>query len=119
MSDEMVTVATFRYLPEAEACKIGLEAEGLTVFLSDAETVRANWFLTDAKVQVPSSQVDRADEVLTRIRQRKAYQLLHADQEFCLACGQEMAHETSTCPACGWSFDHETQPALSDASQIT
>ena len=40
MTEKLVTIATFQFLAEAEASKLRLEAEGLTVFLANAEIVK-------------------------------------------------------------------------------
>ena len=108
MSDDIETIATFQSLPGAEACKLRLESEGLTVFLTDAETIRTDWLLSNAvgsiKVQVPREQVEVAKNLLEQIERRHTEQSKHAGQEFCLACGAEMPKETTSCPACGWTY---------------
>jgi hypothetical protein len=118
MSDEIVTIATFQSLPEAEACKLRLESEGLTVLLTDAETIRTDWLLSNAigsiKVQVPSAQVENASILLEQIRQRHDEQAKHTDQDFCLACGVEMAEDVTFCQACGWSYANEDEEDVDD-----
>ena len=108
MTADIVTIATFQSLPEAEACKLRLEAEGLTVFLTDAETIRTDWLLSNAvgsvKVQVPSAEVASATAILEQVRQRHDAQSSQADQDFCLSCGTVMPQNGSTCPACGWTY---------------
>lgn len=108
---EIVTVARFQSLPEAEACKLRLESEGLTVFLADAETIRTDWLLSGAigavKIQVPSTQVETAAKVLGQIQHPPAGQRQPADDNLCLACGLVMPEEALQCPACGWSYAGE------------
>jgi hypothetical protein len=108
MSDEIVTVATCQSLPEAEACRLGLESKGLNVVLTDAETIRTDWLLSNAvgsiKVQVPQSQVEAAEAVMQQFRQQKREQAQHPDEDFCLSCGLAMPKNVSTCEACGWSY---------------
>ena len=108
MTEEIVTIAKCQSLPEAEACKLRLESEGLTVFLTDAETIRTDWALSNAiggiKVQVPSTQIEAATELLKQIRQRHDQQAAHVGDDFCLSCGAVMSKEKSKCEACGWSY---------------
>src|SRR5262245_3733301 len=53
---DLVTVGTFRDLPEAHALKMRLEAAGIPAYLADAELVAMDWLLSNAvggvKVQV-------------------------------------------------------------------
>ena len=108
MTEEFVTVATFQSLPEAIACQMHLESEGLTVFLADAETVRADWFLSNAigsvKVQVLDSQAENAATLLERVRHQHDGQPQATDENVCLACGAVMPEEASACQACGWTY---------------
>jgi hypothetical protein len=39
MEDQLVTVETYSFLPQAQAAKLQFEGNGVTVFLADAETV--------------------------------------------------------------------------------
>jgi hypothetical protein len=68
MADDLVTVATFEFLPLAEAARSHLVAEGIPAFLSDAETVYMAWSLGNAlgyiKLQVPEEQAERARDIL-------------------------------------------------------
>jgi ribosomal protein L40E len=111
MTDELVTIATFQFLPEAEACKLRLEAEGLTVLLANAEIVSMDWFLANAigniKLQVPQSQAATATAVLEQVRserRQREKQPHGVETNTCLACGAAMPNEASRCPACGWSY---------------
>lgn len=110
MSDQFVTVETFRSLPEAEATKLHLETEGLTVFLANAETIAMDWLLANAigniKLQVPSSQAATATALLEQIRRerRERKERGYTDADICLACGAPLPEGTSRCAACGWSY---------------
>src|SRR5262249_36983543 len=101
----------YRFLPEAEAAKMYLEAEGISAFLADAETVNMDWFLANAigniKLQVPSAQAETAGALLGRLREKQQQRRERGEGEesaVCLACGISMSEEASTCPACGWSY---------------
>jgi hypothetical protein len=111
MTDDLVTIGTFRTLPEAEAIKLRLEAEGLTVFLADAETVAMDWLLGNAigfiKLQVPNTQIETAAALLEQDRgerQRGDERGDKAQADVCLACGTALSEEAARCPACGWSY---------------
>ena len=117
MTDALVTVATARFLPEAEAWKLRLQAEGLTVFLADAEIVNMDWFFGNAvgyiKVQVPSSEASIAAEILERLRlerrDREEEETDEAAVDVCLACGVALPEEAAQCPACGWTYSEEPE----------
>jgi len=118
MIEDVETVAKFWSLPEAEACRMRLESEGLTVYLTDAETVRADWLLTNAigsiKVQVPLNQVERAKEVLKDVHH---LQMEHdPDEDYCLACGTIMEPEESVCSKCGWTYQVEGTDLVEEES---
>ena len=121
MPEELVTVATFEFLPEAETAKSILQAEGLTVFLADAELVTTNWLLGAAvghiKLQVPGSQAQQAAAVIEELRaHRRAERARDEDQEDqpettrCLACGASLPEDQDRCPACGWSYEQGGEP---------
>ena len=122
MADNLVNVASYEFLQQAEGAKLDLEAEGISAFVADATLVTTNWFLGNAvgyiKLQVPASQADRAKEVLARIA---AEGDIHAGDEAdrCLECGARMGVEQATCPACGWSYsdDDERSPSGEDAGE--
>jgi hypothetical protein len=111
MNKDLVTIATFRSPPEAEAAKLHLEAAGLTPFLADVETVNMDWLLGNAigdiKLQVPNTQAETAAALLKHMRserQRRRQQTGSADANMCLACGAVLPEEESQCGACGWSY---------------
>jgi len=123
MSDELVTVATFRFAPPADLARALLEQEGITAFVADENLVTTNWFLGGAvghvKLQVPATQVEAARALLDRHPQvldetppgetsdDEAAANEAVDDEGsmrCLACGATMAEKEPQCSACGWSY---------------
>lgn len=118
MIEDVETVAKFWSLPEAEACRMRLESEGLTVYLTDAETIRADWLLTNAvgsvKVQVPLDQVSRAKEILQDVHLGQTEH--DPDEDYCLACGAIMEPEESVCSKCGWTYQVEGADLVDDQS---
>lgn len=117
MSDELMTVATFTTLPEAEAARLMLETEGIPAFLSDAEIVSMDWLLGNAvgniKLRVPASFAEPAAALLEQIEAERRARRDTADDEddfaltdemTCLACGTHMPEDEHRCPSCGWSY---------------
>jgi hypothetical protein len=106
MAGPLMTVETYRFLPEAEAVRMYLAAEGVTALLADAEAVGMD-FLGSVKLQVPAAQAGTAGALLDRLRQ-KQQERREGDEdvegEACLACGAALAEEAPTCPDCGRSY---------------
>jgi hypothetical protein len=66
--DELVTVASFPDVAEAQLARERLELEGIRAFVVDGQTAGVMPFLTNStggvRVQVSSDDVERAKEVL-------------------------------------------------------
>jgi hypothetical protein len=114
MARDLVTIATYRFLPEAEAARMYLEAEGFRPFLADVEIVNMDWLLGCAvgniKLQVPRADAERAVELLERrpappkpIHPR----LQDPDATYCLSCGTMIPAHATCCPSCGWCYGVE------------
>jgi hypothetical protein len=117
MADDLVTIETYQFLPEAEAARMHLEEEGVTAFLPDAELVNMVWLLGNAvghiKLQVPRSQADRATVLLRELRARRTKRSPEREDDessVCLACGRNIPEDESQCPVCGWSYGDEGEP---------
>jgi len=110
--EDLVTVATFNMVPEAEMCKLRLETSGITVFLADASTVNMDWLIGNAigcvKVQVPAAQAEAAEAAIERMRAEQAADE-DDDVDRCLECGAAMPEEADACPACGWTYAGEEE----------
>jgi ribosomal protein L12E/L44/L45/RPP1/RPP2 len=126
MEEQLVTVETYSFLAQAEAAKLQLEGNGITVFLADAETVNMDWLLGNAigniKLQVPAAQAERALEVLEEMREkareRRETEKEEDEGEKCLACGAEIPEDQACCPSCGWSYTGEENGAQEAAHQV-
>ena len=111
--DDLVTVATFRFVHEAELAKLHLTEEGIQSFIMDAETVTMDWLLGNAigniKLMVPGNDFDRAEAILERFRPREsdAREEPETSAFACLACGATIPRDEAKCPACGWSYTDE------------
>jgi hypothetical protein len=76
MSDphELVTVAMFGSVGEAEVARMTVEAAGVKCYLADAETVNMLWFASNAvggvKLQVAAEDAARAEQLLAQHRPR-------------------------------------------------
>jgi predicted RNA-binding Zn-ribbon protein involved in translation (DUF1610 family) len=68
MADELVTVSTYRDLPEALIAQGKLHALGIPCFLADENIVRMDWFWSNliggVKLQVAPEDHDAATEAL-------------------------------------------------------
>jgi len=126
MEEQLVTVETYQFLPQAQAAKLQLEGNGITVFLADAETVNMDWLLGNAigniKLQVPAEHADRALTLLDEMRE-KALQRRETEDDsegtVCLACGTKIPEDQSRCPSCGWSYTGEENGAQGAAHEVS
>ena len=130
MEDQLVTVETYQFLPQAEAAKLQLEGNDIQVFLADAETVNMDWLLGNAigniKLQVPCDQVDKAlallEEMRDKVSQRKSEEDEKDDEDtdetVCLACGAELSEDQARCPSCGWSYLAEENGATGITTKL-
>ena len=92
--EDRVTVKTFGWLQEAELCRGLLESEGLDAHIPEQHSASINILTTamQVRVQVPVSQLERANEILASLTPAEA----PSNQE--------------TCPKFG-STDLQTSPA--------
>jgi hypothetical protein len=127
MEDQLVTVETYQFLPQAQATQLQLEGNGIQVFLADAETVNMDWLLGNAigniKLQVPRDQVEEALDLLGEMRDKASWRLDdEGDDTYteCLVCGAEIPEEQSRCSSCGWSYTpEETAITANPASDVS
>jgi hypothetical protein len=72
MSNDFVTIASYSFLPPAQLLKGELEAEGISCFINEVNTVGAMPFngasLGGINVRVQQRDVERASKVLERIK---------------------------------------------------
>lgn len=115
MSLDLVTVATYRFVHEAEISKQILEEAGIPVHIADAATIGMNMLLGDqvghVKLQVPQPAAARAIAILetsNAAEDSSRSDILPDSADFaCLACGKPLAPEDSRCSACGWTYEDE------------
>ena len=64
---DLVTIGSFRFLPEADALRLHLEEQGIQAFLLGGLTTNADYFLGSAigfiKIQVPIDQAAQARKI--------------------------------------------------------
>jgi hypothetical protein len=111
MAEDLVTIATFRFLNEAELARMYLNEEGVRSYIADGETVNMDWLLGNAlgniKLQVSSADVERAlaaKEKWPKPRDRFEDQAAGVDTLRCLSCGKRMLEDQIECMECGWSY---------------
>jgi hypothetical protein len=99
MADELVTLWTYRDLPEALIAQGKLEAEGLECFLADDNIIRMDWFWSNLiggiKLQVA-------------VNDRESAMALLAEEIPASFTAEEVGedYQQPTCPRCG-SLDVE------------
>lgn len=89
----LVTIATFRDLPEALLAKGKLDSAGIQTFLADDNLVRTDWFWSNAIGGV-KLQVGEADA-------QEALDLLSEDIPESLPAEDKVAFRQPKCPQCG------------------
>lgn len=119
MEEEIVTVATFGTVLEAQLARNRLEAEKIPAFVSDDATVGL-WNLGGAfgvvKLQVAEAHVERAQEILdlhcaelSAEEGSGEHDLSAAIQPAwtCSRCGTRVNPAITTCPGCGTPEDDQ------------
>jgi hypothetical protein len=115
VTEDLVKIGDFRFVPEAEAARLRLAEAGVQAFLSNAELVNADWFYGNAtgwvKILVPRDQVDAARAVLDALHDENRDRGSGAspDAAPCLACGAALPAGGSRCAACGWTYANADQ----------
>ncbi len=92
MDDQLVTLRTYSHPWQAELARTVLEAEGLTAFVADANTVTMNWLWSNAiggvRLQVPMSSVQEATKVLAFEEPTPEYSIDQSYAPVCPQCGK-------------------------------
>ena len=108
MADELVTVATYSTMSEAEAAKVTLEAEGIRVLLDDMDWMALGVSAANLKLQVNREDEERATALLAEhghtLRGDTSDDDNAPDPITCLECGKEIPEGQAKCPACGWTY---------------
>jgi len=111
MAEDLVTIATFRFLHEAELARMFLEEEGIPCYIADGESIAMDWFFGNAfgwiKLQVAAADAQRASaakEQWPKPRDRSIEQEAGVDTLRCLSCGKRMLENQMQCEECGWSY---------------
>ena len=122
MSDDLVTLTSYRFAAKAELVKELLADAGIQAFVADAAMVTNDWFLGNAigyvKLQVAESQLAAAQQILTEHPEMlDAAPAVESDDGAeadgdavdgpvaCLSCGAPMAEGVEKCEQCGWSYE--------------
>jgi len=116
-ADRLVTIATYNLPDIAQAEMLLLEQEGVCAFLTDANLVETDWFVSNvvagAKIEVAEADADRALEILQQYRAAEA-QAGRSEEPVvfdCPECGQDVMFpadrrgRVETCPHCGGYVD--------------
>jgi hypothetical protein len=108
MQEGFVVVGSFDCQPRAGVAKALLEAEGLTVVMTDVEVTSGNplrrGWTGGIKLWVPEAQAAAATRLLATLPKSTGHGTSHVPGDACLACGAPMTPDQSACTHCGWSF---------------
>ncbi len=109
MTTELVEVAEYDLLPEAEVARLALAGQGIPAFLRGGELVSMEWLYANAvgniRLMVPA---DRAEEALALLEKAKPAEGTHA----CPACDGVVPTGATNCPSCHWPHEDESQPTV-------
>jgi hypothetical protein len=106
MSDELVTIASYEFVAQAEIAQMFLRENGIDAFLRDQSIIAMDWLLGNAigyvKLQVPQSQIETARELLAAFKEDSAGNNKDGSppSRVCSSCGLALGDITDTCPAC-------------------
>jgi hypothetical protein len=118
---DLVTIGSFRFVPEAEAARLHLAHEGIQAFLANAQMVNTDWFLGNAtgyvKLDVAGSQAVEARALLDKMQALWKARLERGERDAgetltCLSCGAALTGDESHCNQCGWSYEDEVDEPL-------
>lgn len=119
MSDDLVTLATYPSVAEAEMFKVLLEEEGIAAVVDEIDSAYGPLLGYLPKLKVVQSSVDRAQKILENSVEKHRQRSLNptmSEPETCLECGTSLDGESTVCPKCDWSFLSavEGQPSPDD-----
>lgn len=106
----MKTVATFWKPEEAHLLRLRLSEAGIPAFLQDEHITQMHPWRAAAiggvRVQVPESDFDRAQRIISESPREDVGGLLTEDPDAmqCCSCRASMAPDQVRCPSCGWSY---------------
>lgn len=106
MTDELITIASYEFVAEAEIAQMVLRENGVDAFLRDQSIIAMDWLLGNAigyvKLQVPESQAERAVELLAALKQESAGndETGSAGSCVCPTYGLVLGNHADRCPAC-------------------
>jgi ribosomal protein L40E len=115
MDPKLVTLCTYQFAFQAEMARWSLEQAGIQSFVSEANTVTADWFLGPAlgwiKLEVAETDAPAALAIFEQDPKLSKpipnYQEEVTPMTACLRCGAAMSEASDTCQECGWSYLNE------------
>jgi putative signal transducing protein len=99
--EELVTLTTYRDVPEATIVQAVLVSHGVTAYLENAEMAIAAGFpgMCDVKLQVATRDVDEANDILWAIKFEDAS--VSSAPWTCPKCGASVEEGFDACWSCG------------------
>ena len=103
LQGDLITIARFSYLYEAELLAGKLEAEGIPAFIPDAMTVSVDPFLVNTiggiRVQIPDTFHEQAKELLAELSNKS--KPAESKPKFVMHNGKKMRLNNGVCMECG------------------
>jgi len=120
MTEELVIIASYEFVAEAEIAQMVLRENGIDAFLRDQSILAMDWLLGNAigyvKLQVPQSQVETAVALLATLKADSTgkSEANAANSHVCATCGLVLGDHADPCPACSETDDEEELDVADD-----
>jgi hypothetical protein len=110
MRDDLVTIAEYQAVPQAELARGFLLEHGVLAILDGGQVASTfgtaqSW--SGVRLRVRPADADRAGRALADVEQRIARLQAIRPEDKCLSCGTPLAPADTRCAACGWTWEHE------------
>src|SRR5262245_12702053 len=103
MSDDLVTIAQYAGVPQAELARGFLLELGVLTIMEGAELAAAYAGGTNpVRLRVRPADAERAGRALAEVEARIAKLQAIRPEDRCLSCGTPLAPAATRCSACGW-----------------
>lgn len=108
MRDDLVTIAEYSAVPQAELARGFLLEHGVLAILEGAQAAPIQVGGTyGVRLRVRPADAERAGRALVEVEARIANLRAIRPEDSCLSCGTPLAPGASRCSACGWTWEHE------------
>ena len=110
MGENLVTIAEYTAVPQAELARGFLLEQGVLAILEGAQLATTfgeaqPWH--GVRLRVRLADAERAGRALVEVEARLASLQAIRPEDRCLSCDTLLAPGASRCSACGWTWEHE------------